>query len=338
MMHPVGDAPAWSESYYFNFVDPVSRLGMFTRMGFRPGDGWADALHVVYLEGKRVAFTYGRRDIGTDLSQYDGDLSVGGLKIECLSSHRQWRITYDGPAQDIADAGILLTRKKLRPEGWFCPATLSMNLTFDCTTEPHYSHSNDGSTGAFGHFEQSGRVAGEIRLGGEAWQVDGFGVRDKSWGPRDWGAGQRNKATDAESDSRPQAAFSTPERPNPFVNWFSMNFGADSALGGSCFRQANGEIKGAGWIQRDGESRALKKVVITTEYEPGSILHDRVRLTGIIDGGEAIEITGRILSICPTKVPMPGGATFINEGLAEFEWDGKQGFGIAEHWHAVAKE
>lgn len=27
-MHPVGDEPAWSESYYFNFVDPQSKLAM----------------------------------------------------------------------------------------------------------------------------------------------------------------------------------------------------------------------------------------------------------------------------------------------------------------------
>ena len=330
-MHPTGDEPAWSESYYFNFVDPTTGLGMFTRMGFRPGDGWADALHVVYLQGSRIAFTYGRRDIGKTLTDYDNDLSVGHLKIDCLAPHDKWTISYDGPAQDIADGRILLERKKLRPEDWYAPARLSMQLTFDCLTQPHFTSSEDGSTGAYGHFEQSGRVSGEIALGDQRWQVNGFGVRDKSWGPRDWGAGQRSDKPAA------KPLFSTPTVPNPFVNWFSMNFGADSALGGSCFRQANGEMKGAGWIQRDGKSMALKNVVITSEYEAGSIVHDRVKLTGSIEGAEDIEINGRVRSICPTKVPMPGGATFINEGLAEFDWDGKTGFGIAEHWHAVEK-
>ena len=51
LMHPVGDADAWSESYYFNFVDGNTGVGMFTRMGFRPGDSWADALHAIYLPG-----------------------------------------------------------------------------------------------------------------------------------------------------------------------------------------------------------------------------------------------------------------------------------------------
>jgi hypothetical protein len=41
---------------------------------------------------------------------------------------------------------------------------------------------------------------------------------------------------------------------------------------------------------------------------------------------------GKVLTVCPTKIPMPSGATFINEGLAQFTLDGKDGFGIAEYW------
>ncbi|WP_293535662.1 hypothetical protein [Phenylobacterium sp.] len=44
---------------------------MFTRLGFRPGNGWADALHAVYLGGGRVAFTYGGREIGQDREGMD---------------------------------------------------------------------------------------------------------------------------------------------------------------------------------------------------------------------------------------------------------------------------
>ncbi len=336
-MHPVGHDPSWSESYYFNFVDPVSKLAMFTRMGFRPNDGWADALHVVYLEGQRVAFTYGRRDIGTDLSAYDGDLSAGHLTLHCRNPHKQWEIEYNGPAQDISDAAILLERSKLRPDDWFKPALLNMTLRFDCITEPHLTRSDDPAHGAFGHFEQSGRVAGQIALSGESWDVSGFGVRDKSWGPRDWGASQRNDSDNAESGNTGSGpSFSSPQEPYPFVNWFSMNFGEHAALGGSGFRHADGVIRGAGWIQREGENHLLNDVVIESEYRPNSILHQSVCLTGQIEDGEQIKIEGKILNVCPTKIPMRGGATFINEGLAEFTWDDLTGYGIAEHWHAVA--
>ena len=147
-MHPVGDAPAWSESYYFNFVDPVSKVAMFTRMGFRPGDRWADGLHVVYLGGDRVAFTYGRREIGADLAPYDDDLTVGGLTATCLEPFRHWTVRYAGPAQDIVDAAILLERRKARPEGWFKAAELDMQVDFEALTDAHYA-----AEGARGHFE-----------------------------------------------------------------------------------------------------------------------------------------------------------------------------------------
>jgi hypothetical protein len=330
LMHPVGEQAAWSESYYFNFVDPKNKLAMFTRVGFRPQDGWADALHVVYLGGKRVAFTYGRRNIEKDLSLYDGDLTAGDLTISCSAAFKKWQISYKGPAQDIEDGAILLERRKLRRDGWYQPATLDMQVQFDCTTEPYHSRSDEAASGAFGHFEQSGRVSGVIQLGEEKWNVSGFGVRDKSWGPRDWGAGAHS------SESESKQIFSSAKAPSPFVNWFSMNFGEDVALGGSGFRHADGVVRGSGWIQRNGESTHLNNIVITSNYAADSILHTQVFLKGEIAGGEIIEISGKILNVCPTKVPMPGGATFINEGLAEYTWGDKVGYGITEHWHAVS--
>ena len=294
---------------------------MFTRMGFRPGSGFADALHVVYLPGKRVAFTYGRRPIEKDLARYDDDLAAGGLTLNCIKPHQRWQICYSGPAQDIPDAAILLERSKSRPDGWFTPANLEMDLSFDCLTEPHFA-----ASGERGHFEQSGHVTGHVELGGERWQVDGYGVRDKSWGPRDWGAGSQQanpKSTDA------------PKGPAPFVNWFSMNFDTHAALGGSCFRHADGVMRGAGWLQRDGTLDTLENVVIETDYAPDSILHRSIQFKAETGTGEAIDITGDVLNVCPTKIAMPGGATFVNEGLAEFRWGERTGYGIAEHWHAV---
>ncbi len=320
LMHPVGDQPAWSESYYFNFVDPDTGIGMFTRMGFRPGSGWADALHVVYLGGKRVAFTYGRRDIEQNLSAYDGDLNAGDLTIRCVEPFKQWRISYHGPAQDIADAQVLLRRSKERAEGWFTPAVLDMDLTFACTTDPHYA-----GQGEHGHFEQAGRVSGEIRLGDQQFNVAGFGVRDKSWGPRDWGAGSQSGTSAAQPASGPA----------PFVNWFSMNFGESVALGGSCFREPGGTLRGKGWMLRDNVAVDLKDITVESTYQTDSIVHESVVLQAKTAQDEQLRIEGDVLSVCPTKIPFPGGAIFVNEGLTRFRWGDLDGYGIAEHWHAV---
>lgn len=322
LMHPVRGENAWSESYYFNFVDPDSKLAIFTRMGFRPGDGWADALHVVYLGGDRVAFTYGRREIGEDLSQYNGDLNVGHLKLSCVESFKHWQLNYQGPAQDINDAAILLERSKLRPDGWYKAEQLEMNLDFHALYGPHFAAEGD-----HGHFEQTGKVSGDIKIGGESFRVSGYGVRDKSWGPRDWGGASSDNSQPTEKPAT---------GPAPFVNWFSMNFGPDLAMGGSCFRHRDGTLRGSGWIQDHGEPMDLEDVVITSEYEADSILHKAITLTGKA-GSRDIKVEGKLITVCPTKIPMPGGATFVNEGLAEFTLDGQVGYGISEHWHRVKK-
>lgn len=38
------------------------------------------------------------------------------------------------------------------------------------------------------HYEQHVAAKGRVRLGEETHAIDGFGLRDKSWGPRHWQA------------------------------------------------------------------------------------------------------------------------------------------------------
>lgn len=336
LFHPVGDHPSWSESYYFNFVDHRSGVGGFTRMGFRPNDGWADALHAVYLPEGRVAFTYGRRtDLSADMVSGLGsaDPAVGNLTLRRGNPFERWDIVYSGPAQDLVDPDVLLAPSKERPEGWFTSAHLEMDVAFEARSKPHYASGTEPG-GPTGHFEQTGRVTGTIALGDERWEVDGWGVRDKSWGPRTW---------QAPSGSAAKAAGPAAVERGCFLNWFSMNFGPDLALGGACGRTADGTFKGKGWIQRDGRTIDLDAVVITTEYDPGNpLLHRSVHLEATDADGDPIVIDGEVVSICPTKIPRPDGVTFVNEGLARFtttepEGGVRTGYGIAEHWHAVPR-
>lgn len=117
-----------------------------------------------------------------------------------------------------------------------------------------------------------------------------------------------------------------------------MNFGADLALGGACGKVADGSFRGKGWIQRDGSTLDLVEVTMTTEYDATNpLLHETVQLRATDSTGRQIVVDGTVLTICPTKIPRRDGVTFVNEGLARFETDGRTGFGIAEHWHAVPR-
>jgi hypothetical protein len=114
-----------------------------------------------------------------------------------------------------------------------------------------------------------------------------------------------------------------------------MNFGPDLAVGASCGLR-DGVMQGAGWIYRDGRTMALNDIRVESEFEPDSILHKSLVFTGTDAEGQSHRIDGDLITVTPTKIPMPGaGATFVNEGLARFTKDGHTGYGIAEYWHAV---
>jgi len=250
--------------------------------------------------------------------------AVGNLTLRRGEAFRRWDIVYSGPSQLMTDPTVMLAATKDRPEGWCTDAHLEMEVAFDAITDPHYAVG-----GAQGHFEQTGRVHGSVRVGDEQWEVNGFGVRDKSWGPRTWQAPSGSAA----KSSGPAAV-----EEGCFLNWFSMNFGTDLALGGACGRTADGSFRGKGWIQRGTDTLDLDDVVMTTVFDSTNpLLHHSVQLRGVDSRGESIIVDGTVLTICPTKIPRRDGVTFVNEGLARFETDGRVGYGIAEHWHAVPR-
>ncbi len=61
---------------------------------------------------------------------------------------------------------------------------ISIDLQFDAVSEPHPFPRGDPPFVASSHFDQPGRVTGELILKGERIAVDCVAVRDRSWGPR----------------------------------------------------------------------------------------------------------------------------------------------------------
>lgn len=302
--HPAGSEPAWSESYYFNFVDTSSGVAGLTRIGFRPNEGTADGNLFVFLPGG-AAVAVLNRDRRSDVPE---DVSVGGLRYERGFDLRRWIVECTGTGLAVRRAGDLdMTSAKAGGAGGkIVPVRAA--LTFVATMPPFGTSGRNRRTEdaeaaaaavAAGHFEQACRVNGFVKAGGQRFEVKGFGLRDKSWGPRDWSApwGWR---------------------------WFSIPFDRDLAIGVHAVMLPGREVQ-AGWVWRDNRTIKMQGFELDTTYDGPDQQKMRIAATDV--EGNRYEIDGEVRSVIPIRI----GSTRVAEGLTEFRMGDRTTVGIAEY-------
>jgi len=165
---------------------------------------------------------------------------------------------------------------------------------------------------AKGHLEQLGRATGKLVLSADGkdreFNIDALGLRDHSWGPRYWQAPK-------------------------FYRWLTMNF--DEGLGAMATITVNrdGSERPGGFIARKGQPfQNIVKVDVQTEFVGEQQLHDKIKVTcQTADGAATIVISGKVLAMIPLRNRRAGMVTRIAEGMTEWNWDGKIGYGLAEY-------
>lgn len=300
--HEKGAESAWSESTYFNFVDTATGLAGFSRIGFRPNEGTADAMLFLFLpEGGAVAVL--EREQRLDIPE---NARVGGIAHERREELARWVVEAHGKGLAVARADAVDIAGAQSRAG--VVLEVRADLAFDPFMPPfgtsgRNKRSADAAAAAAataaGHFEQGCRVHGSIRAGDLLVAVEGIGLRDRSWGPRDWSApwGWR---------------------------WFSIPFGADLAIGVHSVFFPGREVQ-AGWAWRDGRTIKMKGFELDTTYE--GTFHRSLTITATDVEGETYKIEGNVLSVIPLKF----GGTRVHEGLTRFRMNGRQATGIAEY-------
>lgn len=302
--HPVGSEPAWSESYYFNFSDPTTGLAGFTRIGFRPNEGTAEGNLFLFLpEGGAVAVM--NRERSTDNPEA---VAVAGLRYGRGFDLKRWIVECSGSAiavERAADLDIAETEGR-SAGGRIVRVQIALSYVafmppFGTSGRTRRTEDAEAAAAviAAGHFEQACRVNGVVKLGNRRFEVKGIGVRDKSWGPRDWGAvwGWR---------------------------WFSMPFDRDLALGVHSLILPGREVQ-AGWVWRDHRLVKVKGFTLDTEFD--GRFHRAMRIVAVDVEGTKYEVEGNVRSVIPLRI----GSTRVAEGLTEFRTDGRTGIGIAEY-------
>lgn len=173
--HEPGPERLWQESWYFDFVAADGSIGGWVRVGLYPhlGACWYHAL--VCGPGRP---TVAVADQGVPLPRGEQlELRGDGLWADHAGTHplERWQVANEAQAVAVDDPAALY-----RPDGGRgTPTPMGLDLEWETDGEPyHYVWTT--------RYEIPCRVHGEVVLGRERIEVDGFGQRDHSWGERDW--------------------------------------------------------------------------------------------------------------------------------------------------------
>jgi hypothetical protein len=304
-MHPLGPEPNFNESMYFNFFDRARGIGGFLRLGNRANEGNAEMTVTVYLPDGRVLFMFKRPSL-RDNSAFD----AGGLRFDVLEPSQRLQTVYQGSALVLEEP-----RKLSDPSAAFRDAPrvkIAIDLVHDAVG-PMYGGSRSSAQSelpaeqqfASAHYEQHMHVTGTVRIGDEEHAIDGYGLRDHSWGPRYWQAIQS-------------------------YEWLTMNFGPDFGAMVSIVRRTADDVSAGGVVVRGDQVDNVTDARIEAEYEPNGLYHRTVRAILTTAKGEKLDVRGTVKSFIPLRNRRGEQTTHIGEGMTEWRVGDQVGYGLSE--------
>lgn len=293
--HPaISDDPYWTETCWFTFAVPEQKLSGQLYPFFQANQNvysagaffWDDQGHEPHT------IRFGKNFWHLPMPSQDlTDIQLAnGISIRCIEPLSKYKIHYLDPDAEEAE----------------------VDLTFTAITQPNYL---SGETG--GHCDQAGRYQGTIRLGENVYQVDSYGMRDRSWGSRSqFGADSHGTGSVASGYS-----YGTADDSNSF-HMISMAF-------------TEGEyINIHGYYLCEGEYAKLtggKRTVLERDKETGCPL--RVLIEAEDELGRKLIAEGR----CLNKMGLHLNPNlFTWNCLTQWEFNGLSGFGEDhDNWSAA---
>lgn len=276
--HPVQDTNEhWSDSLYFNGFDAETGACFLTRMAVLANQPGANALWIAWLDGA-PAYGYYREIDRVPDADWDAT-TIDGLGYRMLEPLRRWALRLDdgpnkaylefdgvGPCFDYADN----------------PAPLPRAV-------------------AWGHYEQSGTVRGDLFVSGRRLSFEGVGQRDHSWGYREW-SGVRE------------------------WHWVTGLFGTTRAFNLFHVVDAHGSVSANGYVLDHGVVHPIVRADRRTR-ESEERVPEGFELAVEVSGGTTFEVTAERSQ---QAVPLRPGATVIQEAPMRLVSDGLDGVGVYE--------
>ncbi|MET0727126.1 MAG: hypothetical protein ABWZ76_02380 [Acidimicrobiales bacterium] len=284
-LHPVEDpSPQWSDSLCFTAWDPGTDTLVMTRITVQANAGRATGGFLVWRDGVPV---YAKGFRVSEIPATDWDvMAVGGLTYRMLSSGRAWAVQLS----DRDGAG----QSHLEWHGLGDPVSY----------EGHPGGALPRAV-AWGHYEQTCRVTGDLIVGGQRTRVDGFGQRDHSWGLTHWAG---------------------------LHQWHSISGVLIDGRGFNVFEvQSHADVTTVtGYLQRqDGSHYVVAARRDLVRSDDGGAERCRVDLE--LAGGQLLSVSGRRAGTCIPVRPTEDQPVVVLETPMRLEAEGVAGYGIYEH-------
>jgi hypothetical protein len=296
LLHPMQNAAVahetLSETQYFSFTIPESRIHSYMYLWHHPnlramsGGAWVwqgSKRHPV--EAELNDFRLFMRDdaLAGDLHDYR---LANGYGVRIVEPLKRFHVTYaDAERQNRIDLEYT--------------ALMPPVMTADCT-----------------HFEQPMKVVGEVVLRGARHGVDGFAMRDRSWGkPR-------------QEDNRCLPPLTT------LQGVFGEDFSFSSLLFDDVSRERGFEsfalradrlIPSGAWIYRDGRLGLIVAAQRKLRRNPESFHTEWMELTMTDNLGRTMVVTSRTLTTWPSYGFWPNQMVLCNS--SEIECEGRRAYG-----------
>jgi hypothetical protein len=317
--HDPGTASNYNESMYLNAFDLGREVGAWFRIGNRVNEGYAEVSVCTYLPGGRVGFAYARPTIDSN-----DEMRAGGLHIEVVEPFEHLRVAYDGKVCLLDDPLQMADPRTAFRENPMVPCTVELDVR---GVSPMYGGrpvradgtevvaDDDEKSFAKAHYEQHIATTGTVTVGDEVMEIDGLGLRDKSWGPRYW-----------------QALH--------WYRWLPMVFGPDfammiSVIGGD--DPARPPRQG-GVVLVDGAYVPIRECTVESDWDADQ--YQTAMRCWVRTDDREYEVTGDVLSLIPlrNRRTTPDGDTLvtrITEAMTRFTCDGRAGIGMSEYLDQV---
>ena len=288
-----GPDEQWSDSFYFGGGDGEG-LAFYSRIGRRPNEGITEGAVGIWLPGQGFLLSFGHTGLADEIE-------AGPVRYECTLPLRLWDLRLDGTGRLFERAEHVATQRDA-----YETVELRASLTFTAWHGPLSFRSGLTEGVASSHYEQPGSVCGLIEVGGRRRPLAGRGMRDHSWGIRDW-------------------------QGVPYWRWFGMIADPDNFLVvNNVGTRDGGEVAG-GFMMRDGLLEPIEACETESELDPELGCQRSFVARARDAAGRATTLTGRAVEVAPLRQRREGRLTHVNEGLTDYEWEGRRGMGISEY-------